>query len=135
MGCTPFLAAVLVDRDPGDPVPTMLYAVRSAENNPMVDRLRAAEQQGRLDLPLFTTATGRMTPADLDRLFPESMSGHHVALCGPASLVSSMAAAASSRGAVHIESEDFDIRQGFGPDRSAEIDSTVRRRFGRSVPV
>ena len=127
VGCTPFLAAVNTERPAGSPVPVMLYAERSTENNPMVDRLREAEAAGRLRLELFTPETGRMTPGDLELLFPEGMKGHHVALCGPAGLVSDMSEAAARLGATSIETEDFDIRQGFGPDRSAEIDSAMRK--------
>ena len=126
VGCTPFLAAVDVERDPALPIPTMLYAVRSTENNLMLDRLQDAADAGRINLHLFTPETGRMSPAALDTIFPNGMTGHHVALCGPAGLVSDMADAAHARGARAIETEDFDIRQGFGPDRSAAIDEAVR---------
>ena len=128
VGATPFLAAVQ-DRSAEGPTPTMLYAVRSTEDNPMLDRLRAAEAAGHLHLHVFTPETGRMSPDDLDQLFPNGMTGTHVALCGPASLISTMSTAAFDRGARSIETEDFDIRQGFGPDRSAEIDRAIRGRF------
>lgn len=131
VGCTPFLAAVLTERDPAAPIPTMLYAVRSAENNPMVDRLQQAADNGRLNLELFTSTTGRMGPDDLRRHFPDGMRGHHVALCGPTALVHDMAAAAHTLGARSIETEDFDIRQGFGPDRSAEFDGAARALLRR----
>lgn len=121
VGITPFLAAVSTERDRSLPVPTLLYAVRDTGSNPMVDRLLEAQAAGRLDLHLFTPATGRMSPDDLDRIFPNGMDGHHVALCGPAALVADMANGARRRGAARIETEDFDIRQGFGPDRSREI--------------
>ena len=127
VGCTPFLAAAYLNHEPGTPRPTMLYAVRSADQNPMVDRLRQAEAEGLLNLHLFTNETGRMTPAALDDLFPDGLAGHHVALCGPAGLVHDMSAAAARLNASHIETEDFDIRQGFGPDRSQEIDTAVRQ--------
>jgi hypothetical protein len=42
-----------------------------------------------------------------------------------------MAIAASKLGATSIETEDFDIRQGFGPDRSREIDQTIRNATSR----
>lgn len=125
VGCTPFLAASLEPHD--GPTPTMLYAVRSTENNPMVDRLRQAESDGLLNLHLFTSDTGRMTPAALSQIFPNGLGGHHVALCGPSGLVHDMSVAAQGLGASSIETEDFDIRQGFGPDRSAEIDTAMRK--------
>lgn len=128
VGITPFLAALDREPEPGAVVPTLLYAVRDVEGNPIVDRLRAAESDGRVDLHLFGPGTGRLSPTDLDRLFPAGMDNHHVALCGPAGLVRSMADASLRRGAAEAETEDFDIRQGFGPDRSQEIDDLIRSR-------
>ena len=128
VGATPFLAAAATTRPEGTPVPTMLYAVRSTEDNPMLDRLLEAEADGRLNLVLYTPDTGRMTADDLDRYFPDGMAGHHVALCGPTGLVNEMAEGARQRGATAIETEEFDMRQGFGPDRSLEIDRFLRRR-------
>ncbi len=121
VGITPFLAAL--DRPPvaGATKPVLFYAARSAEENPIVDRLRQAETDGRVDLSLFTPSTGRLTPSVLHDRFPNGMEGCHVALCGPAGLVRSMAEAAHKAGSSTIETEDFDIRQGFGPERSTEI--------------
>jgi predicted ferric reductase len=120
VGITPFLAALDQPAQPGRPTPTLLYAVRDVDDNPIVDRLREAEREGRVNLHLFTSATGRLTPAALDRIFPEGLNGAHVALCGPAGLVATMADAASARGSNHPETEDFDMRQGFGPERSSQ---------------
>jgi peptidyl-tRNA hydrolase len=55
----------------------------------------------------------------------------HVAVCGPAALVALVRAAARDAGAARVESEDFDIRSGVGPDRSREVEqlvTAVRRR-------
>ncbi len=131
VGITPFLAALDQPADPNRAAPTLLYAVRETDGNPIVDRLRQAEQEGRVKLHLFTSATGRLTPAALDRIFPDGLQGHHVALCGPAGLVNTMAEAASARGSKHPETEDFDIRQGFGPERSQEVRSLSQKLFGR----
>lgn len=128
VGITPFLAALETTEPAATPV--LFYAVRSVEDNPIVDRLRSAEANGLVELHLFTAATGRLGPADLDRRFPDGIAGRQVALCGPAALVSTMADAALSRGAAGIENEDFDIRQGFGPERSAELAALTRTRFG-----
>jgi predicted ferric reductase len=132
VGITPFLAALDAPDTaaPNGPVPVLLYAVRSVQDNPIVDFLLEAQRAGRVDLHLFTSETGRLTPAALDERFPNGLNGHHVALCGPAGLVSTMASAASARGATSVETEDFDIRQGFGPERSAEIDQLVKRGTG-----
>lgn len=125
VGITPFLAAL--DRPASNNVttPVLMYAVRSTEDNPIVDRLREAEADGRVELQLYTSTTGRLTEAALDERFPNGMAGCHVALCGPSGLVRSMASAAYSRGAATVETEDFDIRQGFGPERSKEISELV----------
>ncbi len=134
VGITPFLAAL----DTDEPIlqrPTLLYAVRSVENNPIVDLLMDAERQGRVKLRIFTSETGRLTPAALDEEFPNGLAGVHVALCGPNGLVTSMADAAAARGAAAIETEDFDIRQGFGPERSTEIDSVLKRGLQRTQVV
>ena len=127
VGITPFLAALDRPRPAGQPAPTLLYAVRSATGDPIVERLRGAEARGEVTLELFTPSTGRLGPADLDRLFPDGLAGHHVALCGPAGLVATMSAAARQRGARHTETEDFDLRQGFGPERSSALAAAWRR--------
>jgi predicted ferric reductase len=135
VGITPFLAALDREPSPGAVVPTLLYAVRDVDGNPIVERLIAAEQAGRVDLHLFGPGTGRLSPADLDRLFPDGMNNYHVALCGPAGLVRSMADASLKRGAAEAETEDFDIRSGFGPDRSRELDELVRKGSGDAKTV
>ncbi len=123
VGITPFLASLDGLRST-DRAPTVLYACKSVENDPLVDLLRAAEADGRIKLHLYTSGS-RLTPDALDSLFPAGMEDHHVALCGPSGLVRDMAMGASARGARSIETEDFDIRQGFGPERSREIQATT----------
>jgi predicted ferric reductase len=125
VGITPFLALL---REPGGITgpTTLLYAVRNIEGDPIVELLQAAHDSGLISLELFSSGN-RLSKAALDEHFPNGMSGTHVALCGPASLVQSLAQAASARGASSIETEDFDIRQGFGPDRSREIDEFTQR--------
>ncbi len=120
VGLTPFLAA-LDELDATGPTPTVLYACKSAEGDPLVDLLHEAEADGKIDLRLFHSGE-RLTPDVLDVVFPDGMADHHVALCGPAGLVKDMAMGANARGSRSIETEDFDIRQGFGPDRSREIE-------------
>ena len=131
VGITPFLSILDGPPDADSPTPVLLYAVRDVADDPIVDRLRDAQRAGRVDLRLFISGEQRLTPDSLDELFPGGMSGTHVALCGPSGLVSSMAEAAHSRGARSIETEDFDIRQGFGPERSQEIDAAVRQLVSR----
>ena len=52
-------------------------------------------------------------------------------MCGPAGLVADVAVAARTAGAAEVETEDFDIRSGFGPDMSREIDQLVTEKLGR----
>jgi len=113
---------------PNDPVPTVLYACKSNVGDPLVDLLRTAATEGRIHLHLYPSGS-RLTAEVLDELFADGMANHHVALCGPAGLVRDMAMAAHDSGARSIETEDFDIRQGFGPDRSREIDAATRKRL------
>jgi hypothetical protein len=68
-----------------------------------------------------------LTPERLDLLFPGGLQGYHVGVCGPEALVADVTDAAYQRGAATVQSEDFDMRQGFGPDRSREWN----RLFGR----
>jgi len=126
VGLTPFLSS-LGKMQPGIGRPTILYACKSIDGDVLVERLRAAEADGHIDLHLFSSPN-RLTPAALDELFPRGMPDHHVALCGPEALVKDMAKAAYQRGARSIETEDFDMRQGFGPERSRQIDRLLRRQ-------
>lgn len=129
VGITPFLAA-LGETTLGGPRPTVLYAHKSADGDPLVALLKAAEADGRINLRLFCSPD-RLTSATLDELFPAGMANHHVALCGPESLVKDMAQAAHARGARSIETEDFDMRQGFGPERSRQVAAIADRLKGQ----
>ena len=121
VGITPFLAALDGgELNEGIP-PTLLYASRDSDDEPMLGRVLLAQREGRVVLHRFSGESGRIVPSTLDDLFPGGLTGHHVALCGPSGLVSTMASAAAQRDASSIETEDFDIRQGFGPERSREI--------------
>ncbi len=128
VGITPFLAAIdsLAPATPGvaaASAPVLLYATRSTEAeraispDPIIDELKRADKEGRIRLNLFTPDTGRLSTEELDRLFPGGLKGYHVALCGPTGLVKSMSKAANRLGAARVETEDFDIRGGVGPDR------------------
>lgn len=135
VGITPFLA-VLRSSEPLPTRPTLLYATRDEPGDPILATLRDAADAGRVDLHLFISGQRRLTVAELDGIFPEGLDRAHVALCGPTSLVNSMADAAAARGASTIETEDFDIRQGFGPERSKEFDdavSNLRSSSGRRL--
>ncbi len=133
VGITPFLSAV-----PGLPVvdaearPTLFYCVRSVEDAVGLDALRAAEAQGRLKLVICSTSTGtRFSRSTLvDHYGEQGLRDAHVAVCGPASLVATAHDAALSVGATRVEREDFDMRQGFGPDLSRDIEQLTSRLSG-----
>ncbi len=135
VGITPFLSAIdtpgLTDGSGEHAVtPDLFYAVRDAGENGIVESLRAAEAQGRIRLHLFESSAGNRLSGDdlVARVGLDRLAGAHVALCGPAGLVSSMAAVAREHGAARIEREDFDIRQGFGPDLSVDVDDVLRSK-------
>lgn len=126
VGITPFLSALGANSS-DEPPPHLFYAVRSEQEATGLDDLRQAERDGKLHLHLFSSADGnRMTPGSLAAIFgTDGLAGHHVALCGPTGLVRTMATAARALGANRIEEEDFDIRQGFGPEVSRELEDAV----------
>ncbi len=139
VGITPFLAAIgglnPADFDSGASAPVLLYATRStaAERlvhpDPIIDELERADAEGRIRLHLFTPDTERLAPEHLDQLFPGGLNGYHVALCGPTGLVKGMGRAASKRGAARVETEDFDIRGGVGPDRVSDLPDRVTKEL------
>ncbi len=131
VGITPFLAAIdeLDAPDEGDAttVPHLLYAVRDVDENGIVDELERVAASGRIQLTVFESSSGRrLSRDDLLPTVGRDLVGAHVALCGPAAMVADLADEARRQGADEIETEDFDIRQGFGPDLSADIDRLVR---------
>ncbi len=136
VGITPFLAAIdsmsaaggsmAAAGGSGSP-PHLLYAVRDRHADGIVRELEHAADAGLIRLSVFESSTGGRLDADrLLEAVGDELKGAHVALCGPARLVAEMAASAGRAGAGTIETEDFDIRQGFGPDLSADIDRLLR---------
>ena len=128
VGITPFLATIDAGPRIDGPPPHLLYAVRSADENGIVAELERAAEAGVIRLSVFESSMGNRLSAErlAETVGAERLQGAHVALCGPAGLVNDMAAEASRQGAAEIETEDFDIRQGFDPDLSADIDRLVR---------
>ncbi len=125
VGITPFLSALdgLGPVQDPDRRPHLFYAVRSQADASAIETLQAAEAEGRLTLTVCASDAGeRLSPAGFRAWFPAGLQGAHVAMCGPSGLVSTMAGVARTMGADHVETEDFDIRQGFGPDLSDDID-------------
>lgn len=129
VGITPFLSA-MIDLDPmEDPVhrPTLFYAVRSADDAMAIEVLRRAEYELRLNLVICSSADGRrFTPELMEQVVGSDLRGAQVAVCGPAGLVATVDRTARRLGASDVEHEDFDIRQGFGPDLSRDVHSVVR---------
>ena len=137
VGITPFLSAIasLPANADEDQRPVLFYCLRSRSDAMALDVLNEAVAEGRLHLELCPSDEGRrFGPALLaEHAGPDGLAGAHVAICGPAGLVHAASEAARSMGAEKIETEDFDIRQGFGPDLSRQVESTLvsaRRRTG-----
>ncbi len=129
VGITPFLSATSgLAPTPPDERPVLFYAVRSADDAMALDVLRTAEAEGRIDLILCSSSLGpRFSRELLAEHAGSDLKGAHVAACGPASLIGAATDAARSLGATDVESEDFDIRQGFGPDLSRDVEEIVNQ--------
>ena len=131
VGITPFLSAIEGLAPGADHVdrPTLVYCVPSRDDATAIDALERAAADGRIRLEMFASAEGRrFTPERFLAAVGADLPGAHVAVCGPAGLVADVAEVAREAGASEVETEDFDIRSGFGPDMSREIDRMVRSR-------
>jgi len=129
VGVTPFLSASnALDPAPEGERPVLFYAVRSVDDAMALAALRQAEDEGRIDLRLCSSTLGTRFSLELlaEHAGPD-LSGAHVAVCGPVGLVHTASDAARSLGATDIETEDFDIRQGFGPDLSRDVENLVNQ--------
>ena len=127
VGITPFLSASrTLAPAPAGQRPVLFYAVRSVDDAMALDVLRQAEADGRIDLRLCSSTLGtRFNREMLVEHAGSDLTGAHIAICGPVALVHDASAAARSLGATDIETEDFDIRQGFGPDLSRDVEALV----------
>ncbi|MCA1781862.1 MAG: ferredoxin reductase family protein [Intrasporangiaceae bacterium] len=124
VGITPFLSAVptLPAGAPPQERPLLVYAVHTAQAATAIEVLRRAAAEDRMDLEVVASAQGRrLDAAMLRELVGGDLAGAHVAVCGPRGLVATVERAARQLGAEEVESEDFDIRSGVGPDLSREI--------------
>lgn len=131
VGITPFLSAIDgLEAQPDEAArPTLIYCVRTRDDATAIDTLEAAATDGRIRLEIFASAEGRrFSPARFDEVAGERLRGAHVAACGPAALVADVAAAARAGGAAEVETEDFDIRSGFGPDMSRAVEELIASR-------
>ncbi len=130
VGITPFLSATagLTPRPDGQR-PVLFYSVSERADAMAIDVLEQADRDGVVDLVVLASAEGnRFGPRVFaDRFGVEGLKGAHVAACGPAGLIAAVERAARSLGAAAIEREDFDIRQGFGPDLSNDVEQLIAK--------
>ncbi|WP_419850968.1 ferric reductase-like transmembrane domain-containing protein [Candidatus Poriferisocius sp.] len=118
VGITPFLSnSTVLPTDSHNP-PVLFYCVRTRDDAMGIELLDRAHRDGKIDLQIIASADGqRFTKSTLaDHFGPKGLKGGHVALCGPKSLIISAEKASRKLGAASVETEDFDFRQGFGPD-------------------
>ncbi len=129
VGITPFLSAAGTLPDGNPDRPTLHYLVRSRSDAMALELLEEHAAAERIDLVVYASGEGnRFAPTSLAEHHGEQgLTGAHVAVCGPASLVSLVDRESRRLGASMVEREDFDIRQGFGPDLSRDLDDGVRR--------
>lgn len=141
VGITPFLSIL-----PGLPAaasaperPLLIDCVDRAESATAIEVLRQAAADGRIDLEMVESSAGRrLDAALLEALVGGDLAGAHVAVCGPKGLVAMVHRTARRLGADRVESEDFDIRSGLGPDLSrdvARLERQVRQRFAPTAPA
>ncbi len=132
VGITPFLAAAgsLPERG-GTDIPTLVYCVRTRADAMALTELEAAAASGRIRLSLHVSDEGtRLDPARLATIARRSdLRGVHVNVCGPDALVAGVVHAGRHLHASDVHTEDFDIRQGFGPELSKPIDTWTRRHL------
>lgn len=129
VGITPFIGAAISNDPTAGTTPHLFYCVRSRGDAPGLAELEAADREGRIRLHVHASDEGsRLRRDDLLRAFGDyGLREAHVVMCGPTSLVKSMKRAVRELGARHVDVEGFDIRAGFGPDLSRDIDNLLRR--------
>lgn len=128
VGITPFLSAAGTLEQRNDGRPTLHYLVRSRDDAMALELLEEYHRDAKLELVVHTSVEGtRFGPDSLREYHGDDLQDVHIAVCGPASLVSLIDSEARRLGASAVEREGFDIRQGFGPDLSREIDGVTQR--------
>lgn len=133
VGITPFLGAALSPLTGDTPTPHLFYCVPSRENAPAMEMLETAARDGHIHLHVHASDEGnRLLPEHVPMaLGTERLSHAHIVMCGPESLVRSMKSGLRAHGARHVHVEGFDIRSGFGPDMSRQVDDLVRTGLQR----
>ena len=133
VGITPFLGAAISRPPENGPIPHLFYCVPSRQNAPALEMLESAEREGRIRLHVHASDEGNRLHADhvLTTVGASNLSNAHIVMCGPESLVRSMKSGMRTHGARHIHAEGFDIRSGFGPDLSRQLDHLTRTGLRR----
>ena len=127
VGITPFLSATASRAgSTTDSPPLLIYCVRDRATASAIAELEAADHAGTIDLQVIASNEGsRFSEPRLQELAGRDLSDTHIAVCGPAGLVATADRAARALGAPAVETEDFDIRSGFGPDLSRDVDRLI----------
>lgn len=139
VGITPYLSVLstLPAEAAAYERPLLIYSVLRAQSATAIEVLRRAAAEGRIDLELVESSEGRrLDAALLNELVGGDLTGAHVTVCGPKGLVATVERTARRLGADRVESEDFDIRSGVGPDLSrdiARLERQVRQRSAQGV--
>ena len=118
VGITPFLSnSTMMPADSDNP-PVLFYCVRNRADAMGMDLLGKAHAEGRISLHVIASAEGRRFGRSTlaEHFGPDGLRGGHVALCGPKSMIIAAEKASRQLGAATVETEEFDFRQGFGPD-------------------
>ena len=118
VGITPFLSNSTMMPAGSDNPPVLFYCVQNRADAMGIDLLNRAHAEGRIKLQVIASSEGqRFGRSTLSEYFgPEGLRGGHVALCGPKSMIVAAERAGRKLGASTVEAEEFDFRQGFGPD-------------------
>lgn len=137
VGITPFLSILAsLPSDASPERPLLIDCVDRAETATAIEVLRGAAADGRIDLEMVESTRGRRLDAALfEELVGRDLAGAHVAVCGPKGLVAMVERTARQLGAERVESEDFDIRSGLGPDLSRDVARLEAKVRQRSAPA
>lgn len=136
VGITPFLSAIstLPTEAPSEQRPLLIYAVQREHDATAIEVLRRGEAEARIDLEVVASGDRRRLDAALfEALVGGDLTGAHVAACGPKGLVAMVERTAHRLGATAVESEDFDIRSGLGPDLSRQVADLERHVRARTM--
>ena len=126
VGITPFLSAAAGLKDTENP-PVLYFCVRSRKEAMGLKILEQAHNKGVLELIVVASDEGPRFNASMleERFGDKGLKGANVAMCGPTPLLVAAEKSVRALGARKIESEDFDFRQGFGPNVDWDIERII----------